>query len=249
MDSRCYVLWLFVLTPAPLLVNTCNLSPPTLINRLPGRVTGLACQDLSGTITTTAQCVIHCLSQEGCSMVRIDCGGGRCRCSVCQGVEDIEDVTSATPLAEFYLLGSILLSNWTVPPAKYVHLPVPIVTGHVFRFVLNLGTKRSSIELMIGSQIAFYLQFRLNTGGIIRTWLLNNKWGQNEYEVPHKNFSPNSEVELIYIVSPVDYKVYVNSVFFFTFQHREPNLSRIDKIKFAAEGDSGRLKSFFMSTW
>ncbi|GFR67872.1 galectin [Elysia marginata] len=244
-----YILWLFLLTSPPLVSASCSLSPPTLMRKFPGRVTGRTCDDVSWSNITRAQCVMHCLSRQECTLVSIECEAGPCRFSVCQGVEDIDDANSTSPLSEAYLIGSDIKKNWTVPPVLMVLLPSTVVVGQVFRFLLNLPTTYMSLKVAIGAQAPFLLTFNVSSSRIIRNTFLNNSWGDKEEEIPYYDFPANSEVEVIYIVRSQDYKVYVNSVFFFTFQHREPDLTLINRFETYGRGDFGIMKSLFVSTW
>ncbi|GFR62408.1 galectin [Elysia marginata] len=244
-----YAFCLLLLTSAPLVSGSCSLSPPTLMRTFPGRVTGRTCEDVSWPNITTAQCVMHCLSRQECTLVSIECEAGPCRCSVCQGVEDIDDANSTSPPTEVYLIGTEMETNWTVPPLHTLLLPSTVVVGQVFRFLLNLPTTSISLKLAIGGQLAFLLEFRVISSKIVRNTLLNNSWGDREEEIPYYDFPADSEVEVIYIVRSQDYKVYVNSVFFFTFQHREPDLTLINRFEIDGIGDFGIMKSLFVSTW
>ncbi|GFR67864.1 endonuclease domain of the non-LTR retrotransposon LINE-1 [Elysia marginata] len=235
--------------PSPLVSESCSLSPPTLMRTFPGRVTGRTCEDVSWPNITTPQGVMHCLSRQECTLVSIECEAGPCRCSVCQGVEDIDDANSTSPPTEVYLIGTEMGTNWTVPPVHRLLLPSTVVAGQVFRFLLNLPTTYMYLKLAIGAQEAFLLAFHVNGSRIIRNTFLNNRWGDVEDDIPYYDFPANSEVEVIYIVRSQDYKVYVNTVFFFTFQHREPDLTLINRFETSGRGDFGMMKSLFVSTW
>ncbi|KAK3701261.1 hypothetical protein RRG08_066754 [Elysia crispata] len=226
----------------------CYLTPSTLLIQPAGRVKGLTCEDVPWSAVTTIQCAMLCLVRENCTVVSKDCQTGPCQCTLCQGVDDLGDFNSSVLPAEVYIIGRVLAANLTVPPRQTILLPGPVVEGQVFRFLLSLLSTKMVLKLMIDSQFAFLMEIRFWSRNVVRNSLLGGKWGQQEQGVPYFNFTLNQELEVIFVVTRLEYKVYFDSVPFFNFQHREPGLARINILEAYGSGDDiGYLHSAFVS--
>ena len=236
--------FLALMAVLPWVSGNCDLSPPTFhVSR--GQVNGTTCEDLSRSAVTTTQCVMLCLTQQNCSVVNVECSAGSCHCVLCQGVYDIDfEVTSM----EVYLKGSVIETNLTIPPKHEIPLPLSLSAGQVIRILLNLASKKVVIKLRLESGFSLLIDIRMLSKLIVRNSLLIGRWGDEEKDIPYFDFTGNQEVEVFIILRPLEFLVFFDSVPFFPFRHREPDLSLIKHFVINGDGESGSMKSLFIST-
>ena len=240
MDPR---YWLPLLALVSLSSSQCDLTPSQ--GQMTGRVTGISCLEYSYAAMTFLQCALKCYRQAQCRVAYLKCENSSCICVLCPGVEEID---FSVGYETFFLKGRVLAKNATIPPDQRETIPGGLSVGQVIVAKLVLASEYTALRFDLpNGDIAFAMSIRVGYSPVIRNTFRNGQWGLQESSKPHFNFTSGQEVEIVCIITQVGYKVYIDKILFFTYQHRlQINLATIQYVVIDAGGTSGHCKSLLL---
>ncbi|RUS69408.1 hypothetical protein EGW08_022832 [Elysia chlorotica] len=243
---------LLILATTPLVVHGGDCGPyqPPLYayRKAAGRVLPLDCETFPALDVTATPCVLRCAQLENCTVASVACENQSCRCSLCQGLQDIGEfpVTGTSP-ADVYILGRVLFSGASAPSKMTIPLAAPVRSGQLFQFKFRLPTDKFVLKLRGDDSILFKQDVRFDDSKLLRNSFLNGEWGEKEI-TPFTGMKENQEMDVVYVVTPVEFKVYFDWVFVFSFQHRDPDIASIKTVELSATGDElGYFNYLFVS--
>ncbi|KAM4697097.1 galectin-4-like [Rhinophrynus dorsalis] len=134
------------------------------------------------------------------------------------------------------MLGPPIL-NPTVPfstmiPGGMIPKRTVVVKG-----LLNSNAKTCLINFKVGfsGDVAMHINPRLNKHTVIRNSFVNGAWGEEETELTKNPFKQGEYFDLSVRSGERRFKVYVNGVHCFNYEHRLHNLQQVDTL--VVEGD------------
>ena len=237
--------WLPLLAMVSVSSSQCNLTMSQ--GQMTGRVTGISCLEYSYPDVTFAQCTLHCYPQAQCRVAYLKCQNSSCFCVLCPGVEDID---FSVDDEEFFLKGRSLAENVAIPipPGKTVSIPGGLFAGQLIVAKVVLASSYTAFYFNHSNgDVALLMSIRLYSHLLVRNSKINGHWGPEEISSPHFNFAPGQEIEVMYIITQAEYKVYIDKLLFFTYQHRlHVNLASIEFFLISGGGTGGNCKSLFV---
>ncbi|GFO08581.1 galectin [Plakobranchus ocellatus] len=224
---RMYLLYnlLVLLATFSVIWATCDVTPHNF-RRWRGSVKGGDCQTLGTPGLTYLLCVEKCSKTPDCKALTHACNLLACLCIYCNYVEDL--LFSDNAVTFIYMKDKLLAQN--MDSSNRVSLPLNegLSVGQVIRAMLRLGSEFTGFLLVTSQEdFALLIGFRVSFGEIVRNSKIGGQWGDEEFNIPHFNFTAGQEVEIICIVQDRGYLVYIDTVQFFDFRHRYSDLSSI----------------------
>jgi len=137
-------------------------------------------------------------------------------------------------------------AKYTAPPPAIANPPIPY-TGNIPNG-MKKGTlltmygsvppncDRFNINLQLGastqprSDVAFHISARVKQGAIVRNTLQNQKWQNEEREIPFQPFQPGENFEIMILAEKEQFKVAVNGKHFIEYKHRMRPLKNINTL-------------------
>ena len=236
--------WLPLLAMVSLSSSQCVLTPSK--GQMTGRVTGISCLEYSYPDVTFAQCALYCYLEAQCRVAYLKCESPSCFCVLCPAVEEID---FSVVDEKFFLKGRVLVKNVSfLSPSQEISIPVELFVGQVIVAKIVLPSYKINLYFTLpNGDIPLMTSFRMQTRAIVRNSATNGHWGTEERSIPHFNFSPGQEVEVVCIITQAVYRVYIDKREFFTYQHRvQTDLASIHSLGLSSSGTSGECKSLFV---
>ncbi|RUS76066.1 hypothetical protein EGW08_016170 [Elysia chlorotica] len=213
----------------------CSMYSQTL-HTFPGKVTTISCFEVNSTYLTTDHYAIQCFSRPECRVISKTCSSsGQCRFSFCHGV-DRWDMTAQTQQQVFLMMTSLdLLKNLATPPSQIIEVPGGLAVGQVILAKITLTAGNTNFALRCQRGTALLLAFRMDSREIVRQAFLDGSWTPPEKDVPYFDFAAGDIIDLTLIFRQQELVVFFYHELFFTYTHKETNLSSINLLRAASD--------------
>ncbi|KAK5853188.1 hypothetical protein PBY51_006998 [Eleginops maclovinus] len=137
---------------------------------------------------------------------------------------------------------SIMPPNWLPPTSGPLSVPfnLNLARGVYDKMMMTIlghvkpDAKMFTLNFLKGNDIAFHINPRFSEGGkqvLVRNNKLGERWGPEERELKGPfPFAPGSPFEMKILCTPEAFRVAVNNIPLFEFQHRVRELNQINRI-------------------
>ena len=224
----CSMMWLCDNT------GTCPVQTAAL-TRHRGFPTAEVCNVMTG---GAAVCSIMCSTTSQCKIVYVtSCSSNQtCTCVYCDKLTDV-DFTVTT--FQFYLhTQEIAVST------SSVDLTGGLIAGQPILIKANVGKSETSIRFKSSNRDqAFATKFMFDQKIVLSNSYLSNKWGKADRSTPYFNFTDGQEISMFYVVTTVEYKLYIDGFLFKIFPHRVP-ITDIKSLELWSTSAEATLLSF-----
>ncbi|GFN77317.1 hypothetical protein PoB_000382300 [Plakobranchus ocellatus] len=228
---------LFLVAHPWLVTGSCDLEPKTFIEYT-AKIAGHSC---SMTTRTLALCAMMCASDPECKVLSYAlCNtDGVCTCILCDGLKEIDFDAPSVP---FYMK-VFRISEYSFA----VRLPEGLVAYKPLVLDANLMESRVRLSLLTtAGDTAFELDINFSSRQVISNSRIGGVDGEAVVSRDPSNFDlePSPKVNIMYVVKPAEFYVFLDNVLYSTFPLRVSSLSLITDFKLQGDDRKGFILWF-----